>query len=135
MSQNRTINDSGVQLENLPHDLAPITGTGVTPAQAAALAAPLTAFIASLPYELDERGILAYRTNTLALSHPAYLTYGPGHPLAGQPINAGWNDGDYITKHGGAPMPFIDMDRMPVDVLNKLLKTLQNMAVTVASAT
>lgn len=135
MPGNRTIQDSGVQLENLPHDLPAITGTGVTPAQAAALAAPITAFLASLPYELDERGILAYRTNTLALSHPAYLTYGPGHPLAGQPINAGWNDGDYITQHGGAPMPFIDLDRMPPDVLNKLLKIFQNLAVTVASAT
>ena len=135
MPSNRTINDSGVQLENLPHDLPPIVSTGVSLAQAAALAAPITAFLASLPYELDERGVLAYRTNTLALSHPAYLRYGPGHPLAGQPINAGWNDGDYITQHGGAPMPFIDMDRIPADMLNKLLKILQNMAVTIASAT
>lgn len=133
--QNRTVNDSGVNLGGLPVALAPITGTGVTPAQAASLAAPVLAMLAQFPYELDERGMLAYRTGTIALTHPAWLTYGPDHPLAGQPIQADWNNGDTITRHGGAPMPFIDMDRMPADVLNKLLKMLQQMAVNIASAT
>ena len=135
MPQNRTITDSGVQLSGNLFSFPPIVGTGVTPAQAAAMAAPLLAFLASLPYYLDEHGVIAYRTNTLALSHEPELTYGPGHPLAGQPIVAGYSDGDYITRFGGAPMPFIDMDTIPPYALQQWLNYLYGIRDAILNAT
>ena len=122
--ENRTIHDTGVRLDGNLLDIATPSGTGVTPAQALALASPLTDFLNMIPYSLDEHGRIAYRTNTLAMTHTPVLTYAPGHPLAGQPILAGYNDGDYITRHGGAPMPFIDMDTIPPHALEKLLGAL-----------
>jgi hypothetical protein len=122
--ENRTIHDSGVRLDGNLLDIATPAGTGVTPAQAAALAAPLLDFLNMIPYSLDEHGRIAYRTNTLALTHQPILVYAPNHPLAGQPILAQYNDGDYITRHGGAPMPFIDFDTIPPYALEKLLGAL-----------
>ena len=133
--QNRTISDSGVQLGGTMFQPVPVTGTGVTTTQAAALAAPIMQFLASLPFTLDERGVLAYRTNTLALSHEPALTYGPGHPLEGQLIFAGYSDGDYITRFGGAPMPFIDMDNIPPHTLQMWLNFLYGIRNAVLNAT
>ncbi len=135
MAQNRTISDSGVQLGSTMFAQAPIAGTGVTPAQALAMAAPVMQFLASLPFYLDERGVLGYRTNTLALSHEPELVYGPGHPNAGQPILAGFSDGDYITRFGGAPMPFIDMDTIPPHALQMWLNYLYGIRDTILNAT
>lgn len=132
--RNRTIDDHGVQLSGELFDFPDIVGTGVTPAQAAALAAPLTAFLASIPYYLDEQNKLAYRTNTVALAHAPELVYAPHHPLAGQPIVADLDGGDYMTKHGGAPMPFIDMDLIDPESLRKLLIVLQAMQANVLNA-
>lgn len=120
--RNRTILDSGVQLSGDFPVVAPITGTGVTPAQAIALAAPIINFLASIPYELDEFGMIAYRTNTLAMNHLPELTYAANHPLAGQLILADLSGGDYATRHGGAPMPFIDMDMLSGHSLQVFLR-------------
>lgn len=135
MVKNRTISDSGVQLGGNLFAQIPVTGTGVTPAQATALAAPLLQFLNSLPATLDERGVLAYRTNTLALSHVPQLTYGPNHPNAGQLIFAGYSDGDYITRFGGAPMPFIDMDTIPPHALQMWLGFLHGVRDAILNAT
>jgi len=132
---NRTITDSGVRLDGNLLDLAAPSGTGVTPAQAAALAGPLLDFLTMIPYELDEQGRIAYRTNTLALNHTPVLTYAPGHPLAGQPIVAGFSDGDYITRFGGAPMPFIDFDTISPFALEKLLGALYEIRDAIVNAT
>ena len=128
MTINRTINDSGVRLGGDLLGLPPVVGTGVTPAQAADMAGPLLAFMAMIPYQLDEFGTLAYKSNTRALTHAPELTYGPAHPLAGQPIVALYADGAYITRFGGAPMPFIDWDMFPPHTLEKLLAALQEVA-------
>ena len=135
MAQNRTISDSGVRLGGDLHNFPVITGSGVSPAQALALAAPLIQFLNSIPYTLDEHGSIAYRTNTLALSHQPELTYGPTHPKAGQPIFAGYSDGDYITRFGGAPMPFIDMDHIPPAALQMFLIYLAGIRDTILNAT
>lgn len=120
--QNRTLSDSGVQLAgNLPI-VAAIVGTGVTPAAAILLAAPITDFLACIPYELDEFGEIAYRGNTNSLSHAPELTYAVGHPLAGQPIDADLSGGDYALRFGGAPMPFLDMDTISPFALKQWLK-------------
>lgn len=135
MSRNRTTSDSGVRLGGDLFNFPPITGTGVNPAVAAELAGPLLSFLASLPYYLDEQGKLAYKSNTLALSHEPELIYGPDHPLAGQKIWALYSDGAYMTRFGNAPMPFIDMDQIPPHTLEILLKILQEAANTIANAT
>lgn len=133
--QNRTISDSGVRLDGNLLDLPPIVGTGVTPAQAADMAGPLLALLAMIPYELDEQGRIAYKSNTRALTHPPELTYGPEHPLAGQPIEALYSDGAYITRWGGAPMPFIDWDMIPPIALENFLRALQEVVDAQVNAT
>lgn len=133
--RNRTIDDSGVRLDGDLWDIPPIIGTGVTPTQAAELAGPLVAWINQLPYRLDAHGKLDYQSNTIALSHAAQLTYGPGHPLAGQTIEALYSDGAYIIRYGGAPMPYIDFDNMPPYTLEMLLRVMTQLATTIASAT
>ena len=133
--QNRTISDSGVQLSGDLLNLPAVTGTGVTPAQAADVAGPLLAFLAMIPYELDQYGRVAYKSNTRALTHAPELTYGPEHPLAGQTIDALYSDGAYITRFGGAPMPFIDWDFIPPITMEKLLQALTEIAQAQASAT
>lgn len=132
--RNRTIDDSGVRLNGDMWDIPPITGTGVTPAQAAALAGPLALWLQQLPYQLDEHGRIDYRSNTLALSHKAQLTYGPPHPLAGQTIEALYSDGSYIQRFGGAPMPFIDFDQFPPHTLEMMLRLLNTIVQTMAAA-
>ena len=133
--RNRTIDDSGVRLDGSLFDFAPITGTGVTTAQAIAVAGPLTEFLESLPYYLDERGTLAYRSGSLALHHTPELRYGPDHPQAGELIFASGENAAYVTKHGGAPMPFIDMDTIPPYALEKLLGALYEIRNAVLNAT
>jgi hypothetical protein len=133
--RNRTLEDSGVRLDGLPIEFVSATGTGITPTQAAAAAAPVLQFLSMFPYVLDEQGHIDYRTNTLALNHTPQLRYGPTHPKAGQLIEAGWNDGAYITRTNGAPMPFIDMDMWPPHTLEKVLAILTALAAAVASTT
>jgi hypothetical protein len=133
--RNRTIDDAGVRLDGKLWDIPPITGTGVSPTQAAAIAGPLALWIAQLPYQLDERGRLDYRSNTISLSHKAELTYGPGHPLAGQTIEALYSDGSYINRFGGAPMPYIDFDNMPPYTLELLLGLLTDIRNAMLNAT
>ena len=65
-------------------------------------------------------GTLAYRGPSSAMNHEPVLRYGPNHPLAGELIFAS-SDGAYVTKHGGAPMPFIDMDTMSPYAVQQLL--------------
>jgi len=132
--RNRTIDDHGVVLNSTLFPFTAIVGTGVTPAQAAALAAPIAEFLGALPYYLDEHDRIAYRTNSLALTHAPELVYAAGHPLAGQPIVADLNGGDYQTKHGGAPMPFIDMDTIDPHALKNLLVILRDMQVAILNA-
>lgn len=133
--RNRTIDDSGVRLDGNMWDLPPITGTGVSNVQAAALAQPLLYWLQQLPYQLDEHGKIDYRSNTIALSHAPALTYGPGHPLVGQPIEALYSDGAYVQRYGGAPMPFIDFDSIPPYTLEMLLVLLNGIVQNIASAT
>lgn len=133
--RNRTIGDSGIRLGGNLLDLPPITGTGVSSEDAVAIAGPLVAFIQSLPYYLDEQGQLSYKSNTIALNHTPELEYGPGHPLAGEPITALYNDGAYAMQYGGAPMPFIDMDLISPVALKQLLTILNEIATVQASAT
>lgn len=133
--RNRTIDDSGVRLDGDMWDFPPITGTGVTIAQAAALAAPLQMWLSQLPYQLDAQGKIDYRSNTLALSHEPILRYGPGHPLEGELIRALYSDGAYVQKFGGAPMPFIDFDSFPPYTLEMLLRLMNQMVENIASAT
>jgi hypothetical protein len=135
MPSNRTLSDSGVRMSGDILNLAPITGTGVSSPQAAALAAPLIAWMQSLPYALDEHGKIGYKLPTIALNHAPILEYGAGHPNEGQPIVAEWNDGAYATLHGGAPMPFSDLDMIPPYALEVLLKVLTEISVNIASAT
>lgn len=133
--QNRTINDSGVRLDGNLLDLAPPAGTGVTPAQAAALAQPILDFLAMIPFDLDEHGKLAYRTATNTMTHTPVLLYAAGHPLAGQPILADFSGGDYITRFGGAPMPFVDFDTIPPYALEKILGAVHEIRNAVLNAT
>lgn len=133
--RNRTIHDSGIRLDGDLLDVVTPTGTGVTPAQAAAMAQPLLDYLAMIPYELDEAGEIAYRTPTMTLTHAPELTYAPGHPLAGQPILADFNGGDYITRHGGAPMPFIDMDMISPHALKIMLQHLYKLRDAMLNAT
>lgn len=133
--RNRTIDDSGVRLSGDLWDIPPITGTGVTPAQAAELAGPLTLWLQQLPYQLDEHGRIDYRSNTIALSHAAALVYGPGHPLEGQPAEAMYSDGAYVQRFGGAPMPFIDFDQWPPHTLEMMLRLLKTIQETLVNAT
>lgn len=133
--RNRTIDDSGVRLDGDLWDIPPITGTGVTPEQAAELVAPLMMFLDQIPYRLDAHGKIDYQSNTLALSHAAQLTYGPPHPLAGQTIEALYSDGAYIQKFGGAPMPYIDFDTISPYALEQLLRVFLKIANTIAEAT
>lgn len=122
--RNRTIDNTGVRMDGSLLDLDPITGSGVTVEQAAAVAAPLAGFLASLPYYLDDQGKLAYKSATIAINHEPVLTYGPNHPLAGQVAAALYTDGAYATMRGGAPMPFFDMDMISPYALEQLLKVL-----------
>ena len=133
--RNRTIDDSGVRLDGDMWDIPPITGTGVTPEQAAELAAPLQLWLAQLPHKLDAHGKLEYASNTLALSHMPQLRYGPGHPLEGELIWARYSDGAYVQRFGGAPMPFIDFDSIHPHTLEMLLRLLTSITATIASAT
>ena len=133
--RNRTIDDSGVRLAGSLFDVAPITGTGVTTAQAIAVTGPLTEFLESLPYYLDERGTLAYRSGSLALHHPPELRYGPGHPQAGELIFASGENAAYVIKHGGAPMPFIDLDTVSPHALAQLLTILTEAQAAMLNAT
>lgn len=135
MPHNRTINDSGVRLAGDLFSFPAITGSGVSPAQALALATPVIQLLNIIPYTLDEHGVIGYRTNTLALSHQPELTYGPGHPQAGQAIFAGYSDGDYHTRFGGVPMPFIDMDTIPPHALQQFLNLIQGVRDAILNAT
>lgn len=132
---NRTITDSGVQLDGNLFSPGIITGTGVTPAQAIALAAPLVAWLESIPYTLDERGVLSYRSGSVALTHAPELLYAPGHPKAGQPIFADYLDGDIITRYSGAPMPFLDFDTIDPHALKNLLNVLRSVRDAILNAT
>ena len=133
--RNRTIDDSGVRLDGNMWDLPPITGTGVTTVQAAALAQPLLYWLQQLPYQLDDQGKIDYRSNTLALSHAPELTYAAPHPLVGQPIKALYNDGAYVQRYGGAPMPFIDFENIHPHTLEMLLLLMTGIVQNIASAT
>jgi len=133
--RNRTIDDSGIRLDGHLIDFPAITGTGVNAGQAAALAGPLVAFLNMLPYYLDSTGALAYKSNTTTLTHTPELTYGPNHPLAGQPITALFSDGAYPIQFGNAPMPFIDMDMFPPHTLRQLLVILTDIRDTILNAT
>ena len=133
--RNRTIHDSGIRLDGNLLDIVTPTATGVTPPQAGALAQPLLDYLACIPYELDEQGEIAYRTPTMTLTHTPELTYAANHPLAGQPILADFNGGDYITRHGGAPMPFIDMDMIPPHALKVFLQHLYEIRDAILNAT
>lgn len=133
--RNRTIDDSGVRLDGSLFDFTPITGTGLTSAQAIALAGPLTEFLNSLPYYLDERGTLAYRSGPIALHHTPELRYGPDHPQAGELIFASGEHAAYVTKHGGAPMPFIDLDTVSPHALTQLLTILNEVQAAMLNAT
>lgn len=133
--RNRSIDDSGVRLDGSLFDFTPITGTGLTSAQAIALAGPLTEFLNSLPYYLDERGTLAYRSGPIALHHTPELRYGPDHPQAGELIFASGEHAAYVTKHGGAPMPFIDLDTVSPHALTQLLTILNEMQTAMLNAT
>jgi len=133
--RNRTIGDSGIRLGGNLLEMPPIVGTGVSAPNAIAVAAPLVAFIASLPYYLDTEGQLAYKSNTTTLTHLPILRYGANHPLAGELIEALFNDGAYALQYGGAPMPFIDMDMIGPVALKSLLKVLTEIAEIQASAT
>jgi hypothetical protein len=133
--RNRTITDSGVRLSGNLLEIPPIEDLGVTPEDALAIAAPLIAFIDSLPYYLDEQNQLAYKSSTIAINHTPILEYGPGHPDEGDPIMAKFNDGAYATRYGGAPMPFIDMDMIGPVALKQLLIVLNEIAAVQASAT
>lgn len=132
--RNRTIDDSGVRLGGDLLDIPPITGTGVSEEDALAIAAPLIAWLDSLPYYLDEQNQLAYKSATTTLNHLPTLVYGPNHPDSGDPIWAQFNDGAYATMHGGAPMPFIDMDMISPVALRQLLIILTQIASVQASA-
>lgn len=132
---NRTTTDSGVRLDGDLLDLVAPTGTGVTSAQALALAGPLDTFLALIPYELDEYGKIGYRTATNALTHTPAMVYADGHPLAGQPAVADRSGGDYHTRFGGAPMPFIDFDMIPPFALEKMLGALNEIRAAIVSAT
>lgn len=134
-ARNRSIDDSGVRLDGSLFDFTPITGTGVTPAQAIAVAGPLTEFLNSLPYYLDERGTLAYRSGSTALHHTPELRYGPDHPQAGELIFASGEHAAYVTKHGGAPMPFIDLDTVSPHALTQLLTILTEAQAAMLNAT
>ena len=116
-ARNRSIDDSGVRLDGSLFDFTPITGTGVTTAQA------------------DERGTLAYRSGSLALTHTPELRYGPGHPQAGELIFASGEHAAYVTKHGGAPMPFIDLDTVSPHALTQLLTILTEAQAAMLNAT
>ena len=133
--QNRTLTDSGVRLNGNLLDVTPITGTGMSPAQAIAAAQPIVDFLACLPYTLDEFGEIAYRGNSTTLTHTPELTYAVGHPLAGQLINADFSGGDYAIKFGGGPMPFIDMDTIPPFALKKWLQALHDFRDAILNAT
>lgn len=132
---NRTIYDTGVRLSGKLLDLPAPVGTGVTPVQAAEVAQPLIDFLNMIPYTLDENGVIDYRTSTNALTHMPVLTYAPGHPKAGQLIEADHFGGAYITRYGGAPMPFIDMDMIPPYALQKVLVALHEVLAAQLSAT
>ena len=134
-ARNRSIDDSGVRLDGSLFDFTPITGTGVTAAQAIAIAGPLTEFLNSLPYYLDERGTLAYRSGSIALHHTPELRYGPDHPQAGELIFASGEHAAYVTKHGGAPMPFIDLDTVSPHALTQLLTILNEVQMAMLNAT
>ena len=123
MPHNRTINDSGVRLAGDLFSFPAINDSGVIQ------------LLNIIPYTLDEHGVIGYRTNTLALSHQPELTYGPGHPLAGQAIFAGYSDGDYHTRFGGVPMPFIDMDTIPPHALQQFLNLIQGIRDAILNAT
>lgn len=133
--RNRTAYDSGVKLDGPLFAGSPITGTGVTPVQAAALAAPLAQFLAQIPYDIDANGRLAAKKSSRALQHAAALTFAPGHPKAGQPVMAELLGGDYITKYGGAPMPYLDLDYIPPAALEPLLGILNGMLADIVAAT
>lgn len=133
--ENRTIGDSGVVLDGSLFNFAPIVGTGVTPAQAAALAQPVQDFLDLLPYTLDEHNQLAYREHTIALHHAPELVYASYHPLAGQPIVADWNGGDRAIRYQGAPMPFIDMDFIDAHSLRNMLIMLYSVRDALLNAT
>lgn len=133
--RNRTIDNSGIIMNGSLLDLDPITTSGVTPTQAAAIAAPLAGWLDSLPYYLDEQGKLAYKSASNAINHTPVLTYGPGHPLEGQVAEALYNDGAYITMRGGAPMPFVDMDGIPAYALEKILTVLNEILAVQVAAT
>lgn len=133
--RNRTIDDSGIRLDGNLLDFPQITGTSVTPEQAAALAGPLQALLDMIPYQLDERGTLDYRSNTIALNHTPVLRYGEGHPLEGELITALWSDGAYATRFGNAPMPFIDMDMIPPHTLTQFLRVLTDIRNVIVNAT
>ena len=134
-ARNRTVDDSGVRLDGSLFDFAPITGTGVSSAQAIAVAAPLTELLASLPYYLDERGTLAYRGPSIAMQHTPELRYAPGHPQEGELIFASGEYAAYVTKHGGAPMPFIDLDTVAPHALGQLLTILTEAQTAMLNAT
>jgi hypothetical protein len=128
--RNRTSLPGNTDLSGKLYDNDPITGTGVTPEQAAEIAMPLDVFLRSIPYEVDARGNLAYKTSVPALTHAPELTYADNHPdpsLAGQPAEAMYQARQsYMVRHGGAPMPFIDMDGIQPEMLAKLLTILTN---------
>ena len=125
MSRNRTTTDSGVRLDGNFQDVIVPQGLGISPAQAVGAAAPLINFLNSLPYTLDETGeAIGYRTNTLALTHESELRFAPGHPNAGERVMAQFSGGDYVTRFGGAPMPFLDLDVIDPFALLQVLKIL-----------
>lgn len=133
--RNRTIDNTGVLMSGNLVDIDAVTGTGVTPVQAAAVAQPLKDWLDSLPYYLDDQGVLAYKSATTSLSHTPALRYAPPHPLAGQLIEALYTDGAYATMRGGAPMPFIDFDMIGPHALQQFLLVMNQILTTQASAT
>ena len=138
--RNRTAFETGVIINGQVFSGTPITGTGVTNAQAMALAAPILALLQQIPYDLDAEGRLAYLPSKRALTHTPELVYGAGavdangNSLEGQPAEDAYLGGDFITKYFGAPMPFIDMDRIHPQTLEQLLIILNGIAQQIASA-
>lgn len=135
---NRTSIPGGTSLDGKQFAFPPITGTGITPVQAAAAAAPILAVLSMIPYKLNDKGTIDHRHSSRALSHAPELRYSNDHPdpaLAGKPINSDLLGGAYIAQYGGAPMPHIDMDHIHPETLARFLLILEEAAAAIASAT
>lgn len=137
--RNRTSIPGGTNIGGELFPVVPITGTGITPAQAAAAAAPIEALLSIIPYELDHTGRLDYRKAPRAMTHAPELTYAndPRVPpaLRGQTIDQGLYEAAYIAQYGGAPMPYLDLDSIHPTALEHIIGILNSIRTAVATAT